>query len=398
MPYRPTELSAKEQAQQWYMQHPESVRRLRAQGVSGADPGLLDPANSEGNPDIVPVILDPIQDKKRRYYRHHPDQDPQSTTSKVMEFFGFDQPYRNDSRSYDYQQKKWDQSVNEGNPDMSWFLPAFNDDVQSVYEGSMPNNYGEDDPRTDAQRWQGAVDDFLSFPMLGMQDEAVAGVGALTGDGTYEDNLNRARDVEDAGMEWTPVWNRVAHNLAGLPLDAPVLIGGAALAGKGLQTAKRAAGFAPATSRLGRAAEEIATTSPAFAAEDAMWQMGNARGDLSERADQFNPNWAIAASMFPVYMGGGQLIRGLGESAWEAGSRIGKSMFGKSKKAANSASVASARANDMAPIPKDTMPAKPSKPLPPRSPEPKLIPRKPETVREDLTKAMRDSRLRDRGA
>jgi len=142
MPYRPTELSAKEQAQKWYQEHPESVRRLRDQGVSGADPGLLDPSNHKGNPDVVPIILDPIQDKKKRYYRDHPDQDPQSMTSKFLEFLGLDQPYRNDSRSYDYQQKKWDKSVADGSPDLSWFLPAMTDDATDVLNGSMQNNFG----------------------------------------------------------------------------------------------------------------------------------------------------------------------------------------------------------------------------------------------------------------
>lgn len=399
MPYRPTELSKREQAQQWYQDHPDAVARLRAMGVSGADPELLDPRFSADNTDVVPVLLDPLQDKKRRYYREHPDQDPQSTTSKVMEFLGLDQPYRNDSRSLDYQRKKWQQSVDSGNPDMSWFLPEFNDDTESVYRGSMQNNYGQDDPRTDEQRWQGALDDFLGFPLLGMQDEAVAGVGAATGHGTYDENLARARDIEDAGIEWTPAWNRTFHTLAGLPLDAPVLMGGAALTGRGLQATKKAAGFAPATSKLGRATEEIATTSPAFAAEDALWQMGNARGDMQERADQFNPNWAIAASLFPVWMGGGSLLRGAGEAAWDVGSRLGKRFLGGEKSAARAATASSPISGEPAPVPRSPMPQRVKARMPRKPPE-QPIPQgvKPQpTVRDDLKKAIQQSRMRDRG-
>lgn len=75
---------------------------------------------------------------RRDYFRNvRPDLDPQSWTSKTLEFFGADEPYRNDSGSYDYRQKKWDQSVSDGNPDISWSLPVIPDDaVYSIAVGT----------------------------------------------------------------------------------------------------------------------------------------------------------------------------------------------------------------------------------------------------------------------
>lgn len=397
MPYRPTELSAREQAQQWYMNHPDAVKRLRAIGVPGNDPALMDPSYSEQNPDIVPIIEEPLQEKKRKYYKQHPEMDPQSVESRIMEFFGLDQPYRNDSRSVDYQRKKWDQSIDEGNPDMSWFMPEYNDDVESVATGSMPNIYGEDDPRSEKDKWAGKIDNFLSFPLLGTQDELVAGLEYLAGNGTYDDKLAEIRATQDAYREWTPVWNQVTDNVSSLPLDAPVLIAGAEAAGKGIQGLKKAAGFAPSTTRLGRALEEVGAQSPAFAGEDALWQMGSGRGNLKDRADQFNPAWTAAAAMFPVWMGAGGLMSAAGSAGIDAGKSIYQRLFGGGKKTA--ARVGRPPVGEPAPIPKSTMPTKPTRPLPAR-PSEAPIPagaRPPEGVRDDLIRALQQSRMRDRG-
>lgn len=66
---------------------------------------------------------------RRDYFRNvRPDLDPQSTASKIMEFFGADTPYAQNAQSYDYRQKAWDDSVKSGNPDMSWSLPGLTDE------------------------------------------------------------------------------------------------------------------------------------------------------------------------------------------------------------------------------------------------------------------------------
>ena len=182
MPYKPTELTYREQAQQWYREHPDAVANLRANGIAGNDPALYDPEVARDNPGVglPPTFLQPLQSKKKKYYRQHPDQDPQSSMSKVMEFLGLDEPYVHDSRSMDYNQQAWDESVKDGSPDMRFSIPAYNDAVHDVAEGSMDNNYGEPDTRSDSVKWRGAIDNFLNFPTLGMEDELLAGAGAVS--------------------------------------------------------------------------------------------------------------------------------------------------------------------------------------------------------------------------
>ena len=72
----------------------------------------------------VPPANELAQRKKRYYREKRPDLDPQSTTSRVMEFFGADEPYREDSGSYDYRAKKA-----EADPtDASWMIPLLSDE------------------------------------------------------------------------------------------------------------------------------------------------------------------------------------------------------------------------------------------------------------------------------
>lgn len=66
---------------------------------------------------------DQLAARKRDWYSRHPDQATQSTMSKVLEFFGQDNPYANDSSSYDYRA----QAHKERPDDVSWMLPELTD-------------------------------------------------------------------------------------------------------------------------------------------------------------------------------------------------------------------------------------------------------------------------------
>lgn len=83
-----------------------------------------------------------IAANKKRYYAKHPETSPQSTWSRVLEFFGQDEPFAPDRRSYDYRQKAWDESVADGNPDVSWMVPALNDEQVAAADdflGDLPD-------------------------------------------------------------------------------------------------------------------------------------------------------------------------------------------------------------------------------------------------------------------
>ena len=404
MPYKPTELTYREQAQQWYREHPEAVANLRANGIRGSDPILYDPQAARDNPGVglPPTFLQPLQEKKQRYYRRHPDQDPQSTMSKVMQFLGLDEPYVHDSRSLDYNNKVYEDSLKEGNPDMRFSIPAYNDAVHDVTEGSMDNNYGEPDNRTENERWQGMIDNFLNFPTLGMEDEIVAGAGALTGHGTYDENLQRARDVEDRNAEHTPIWTQVGQQFSSLPIDGIGFAASMGAAKRGIKGLRKIAGLAPeAKTAIGRGATELGATSAAMAGDDSLWQMGNARGNLQERAEQFHPEWAGAAAMFPVYMGVGSGLGKLAEMGGKALTQGGRKLARASEKF--DIVPRGATIDDLGPkAPKLPKPNQPEFPLGPRPRTPKLpLPRAPQdvpdSIRDDLERAIQASRMRDRG-
>ena len=67
---------------------------------------------------------------RKDYFRGaRPDLDPQSQTSKVLEFLGLDpKPYAQNADAYDYRKKQWEKSVASGNPDMSWSMPELSDE------------------------------------------------------------------------------------------------------------------------------------------------------------------------------------------------------------------------------------------------------------------------------
>ncbi len=74
---------------------------------------------------------DELAKAKKKYYAAHPDMDPQSTLSKVMEFFGADEPYRNDSGSYDYRRQAYDEYTAANDPRASeWSLPEIPDETK----------------------------------------------------------------------------------------------------------------------------------------------------------------------------------------------------------------------------------------------------------------------------
>lgn len=323
MPYRPPNQSRLDQARQWYRDHPEIAQQLKEMGIAGDDPILLDPEFQKEHPELFPYTQESLGEKTKAWYKKHPKGDPQSTVSKVLEFFGLDQPYTNDSRSYDYNQKQWQKSLDEGNPDLSWFLPELGtDDAQDVLNNTMDNNYGDPDPRTDPEKWSGRIMDFLNFPMLGMEDEALAGVSSILNGSTYDEELDKSRRIKRETQEHSPIWSRIPSFVGALPLDAPLYAGTAALTGKAGAKLAEAAGVMPRAGGLG---ERVASHIPAaagIAVDDSLWQLGNADGSVSDRVDQFDPHRPVILAAIPA-AGAAMDIIGNGVSkAFGAGKRV----------------------------------------------------------------------------
>lgn len=350
MPWRPTDLSRTDQVRQFYAQRPDLqaffsdpaaredlARRMREAGIEVTsdmltDPEVLAELGSVDDPELeklFPFTQDSIADRRRSYYRENPDQDPQSNTSRAMEFFGLDEPYYNDSRSYDYAQKKFQ---NNGNPDMSWFLQP-TEAQEQVMSGSMPSVYGAEDDRTGSEMAQGAILGALNWPLFGAEEEVVAGVDALGEGKSYDDALAESRRVKDRHSLHTPLWSQVPEWIASAGLALPVFAGGQAVAARGLSAGRQAAGFAPkATSPTGQAVEEIATASPVAAADASFYQLGEADGDLSQRAEQFDPYWTASVAAFPAILGAANLGRGIVSDGYRKGKELWRRVTGSDKK------------------------------------------------------------------
>ena len=85
--------------------------------------------------------------RKKKYYREkRSDLDPQSLFSKALETVGLDEPYRNDEGSYDYRRQAWQESLNEGNPDISWMMPEFSDEQNRQIGGALERVLGMFNP------------------------------------------------------------------------------------------------------------------------------------------------------------------------------------------------------------------------------------------------------------
>lgn len=351
MPWKPTDRSRTDQVRQFYAQRPDLqemfsdpaaredlARRMREAGFEITSDELTDPeilaelgsVDDRELEQLFPFTQDSIADRRRSYYRQNPDQDPQSTTSRVMEFFGLDEPYYDDSRSYDYAQKKFQ---NNGNPDMSWFLQP-TEAQEQVMTGSMPSVYGAEDDRTGSEMAQGAILGALNWPLFGAEEEVVAGVDALGEGKSYDKALDESRRVKDRHNLHTPLWSQVPEWVASAGLALPVFAAGQGAAARGLSSARQAAGFTPkATSPTGQVLEEVATVSPVAAADASLYQLGEADGDLFQRAEQFDPYWTASVAAFPAFLGAADLTKNLVSGGYRKGKELYRRITGSSDKA-----------------------------------------------------------------
>lgn len=292
MPYRPPSLSREEQIAQWAEQHPEEARVL----YQKAQAGTLKDSD-------LPFTQASMKERKEEYYANNPDQDNRSTWSYVLEGMGYEDPYAEDSSSYSYRKKKWDESVKDGNPDMSWFLP----EVPETWQMADP---GENDPRPENEKYQAMILNGLSWPLFGFDDEVVAGAGALFGNGTYDENVKEARRIKEEDVAYEPSFSprSVVGTTAGLLSGGPIFSGinkGADLLIKG---GRRVLGLAPeAASGAGRAAQGAASLGASGAGTLAVMDMGEAEGDVGDRVKAVSEDGSIAPFAAATAVGGGIL-------------------------------------------------------------------------------------------
>ncbi len=345
---------------------------------------------------------------RRDYFRNaRPDLDPQSTTSKVMEFFGADTPYAQNAQSYDYRQKAWDDSVKSGNPDLSWSLPALDSfkfwgdevdgriptqaEASAAFEDAMGHGatpeeleaarYAMADPRTRNEKNAAALLSGLNWPALGGADEALAGTMSLLGRGSYEDELALARGLQDetesrdwsGGLPNSP--REVVANVGGI-------LGGGATAIPFLKGAKgltrKVLGPTPDTI-IGRAADRMTTGAVGSAGLLGTYGFNEGRG-FSDRV----ANGAGGA------MVGGILGGIVSPALVSAPVAITKGAYRKSKDIAQQVAKRMSRgqpAQATSRTPHDAPTPKPD-----QKPKPRATPQEPGDVRRDIEQAFRRNR------
>lgn len=294
MPYRPTSDDPSEQLAKWASQNPEAYKHLLALAAKEGTT-VDDPKFQQRHADIMPVVYKPLHQKKRDYYDENPEGDPQSYTSWLLEQFGLDEPYREDSGSYDYRHKKWQQSQDSGNPDLSWMFPVIPEPYQ-LEEGGNRFLYGEDyDPRDWKERTQAAILNGMSWPALGFEKEAMAGMmSILPGGGTYEQELDNARNIENRDSEFNPHIgiNDVAATVLGLP----------AMFGSYGGVSKAWSRLAPKTlpGKVAKYAAMPAGSSAYFTGMEAGSQPGDT---IQDKFSNVSPETPIVGAVFPVVAG-----------------------------------------------------------------------------------------------
>jgi len=275
MPYKPNEKSEKDQMIQWYLNHPDKFEEDSASGRSS-----------------VPIILDTVQDKKREYYDRPENKgsDPQSYYSAVLDFFGMDTPYANNETSYDYRNdpsrwsqfevdKKGDRIPESVNPHVAYMFPEVPSDEQrqNFYDEWVEN---PNDPRSTDEKNQAAILGALAWPLMGANDEAMAGaMSVLPGGGSYDEELKTARDLQKREEEHGRVFS--PRNLASGAVNflgaAPVISA----------TQKLLPTFQKGTTLLGKAGEYAGKTASAAAlgaGELGAYDFNSAEGGYENRA------------------------------------------------------------------------------------------------------------------
>lgn len=361
-----------------------SAAKHRQRGVGRKDPALeagkrVERSHSDAKhkarfrlPEAERTAMDDDEyaDWRKKYYREaRPDLDPQSTTSKVLEFFGQDpDPYARDARSYDYRKEAFDDSVKQGNPDMSWFLPEmeWTDDqtvdarypidtmseeeanytAQRLHDRFVRDNGREPtesewgdivqrnfDPRSRAEKNAGAGMEFSPLAFFGAEDESTAAAMSALRGTTYDDELEKARAIQqryemfENPLSWRNI-GATGGQLAGA-FGGPVAATwrGAELGVKG---ARAALGLAPeATTALGRAVSTVASGAPAGATDFALMDFGAGEGGFENRLKNIDPSMAAAGAVaggvtFPILGALGSKIAAGGRKAVGGAGRLAK--------------------------------------------------------------------------
>lgn len=332
-----------------------------------------------------------LEASQRQYYgrRSKRHMDPRSETEKWLEWFGQSKPFVEDAQNYDYRKQAWDESVAEGNPDMSWFLPELNDSTAKQFTGAVdygispqaardamewakaaPRNTIEgflggdqvDDRRTDRELLRrtlidaGQIDERADIPMEAF-DQALAGATPEQLAELRATRDPRTRTEKNTGalfnaLDW-PTLGFAGEAMAGVGSLLPGrqfqpeldriqkiqdeydthedLLSGRNVLSTGAGLAAGFGGLGALTKGIGGkglvgAAKRTAASSASGAAAFGGFQAGEAKGTIEQRLEQVDPSVVVGGAIAgPLWSG----IAGAGKLAKKGAAKVGKSKLVK---------------------------------------------------------------------
>lgn len=455
MPYRPTELSVEEQIAQYMQSHPDAQRAFIE---TKAREGLNNDQMVEKHPEMIPFLEKPLDMGKAEYYEKHPHQDPRSMASYFLGALGMDRPYANNEQSVDYRAHRNEKTadwhvgpngerVPNGADDPLWnqgYMPK-REDVDEFVRKMFETNKGDD--RDWKERTSGAILQGLKWPLFGYADEAVAGTSSLLNGTNYEDELQKARDIQQRYAEYEPdnsivnigatgaglvtdlanplaPWNlmsrynpvswggNAAKYLLGYPATGAADLSLLASGNSDADTwqGRLDAADDPETLKMGAAmggAAGLMTVPLAWPAIGAAGQVGydyatqEPDGEGNTKPIEDFATFENAGKGALKGLAGGVLWRGLATPAFKAGkAKVGEMMARRGAKDVKAAAVPTRIEGPPMTEPPPRLPVRPrdaGPKLPLRPVEEPINPRLQPTVRDDLERAMKQSRARDRG-
>ena len=355
---------------------------------------------------------------RKRYFRKvRPDLDPQSTTSRILEFFGADDPYVDDRRSYDYRAQKAaadptdprniasifsddglsdimavpsfvqggkqvdneatkyglseEEAIASAQYDIASRRAAFiqehgrepDEDEVAQIENDVATRYL--DPRTRDEKMAGMFLGALSMPMAGFGEEAAAGaMSLLPGGGTYDEELAKARAIQERAamfeQGFTP--RNIASGAMGLAGLGPILGATTGLGNVAVRGGRAALGLTPqATSLLGRGAANVGAGATGWTAWEAADEFGAGQGGIEGRLGNIASNELINSAIsggliFPAISGLGLGVSEGAKAIGRGAKKVGKKSVSAGKKAVQALWKAEAKPKPLPYTPGDIPP------------------------------------------
>lgn len=152
---------------------------------------------------------------------------------------------------------------------------------------------GGGDDRSDDEKNAGYALNTLNTISFGFGDEIAAGTNSLLNNTKYDDELKKARRIQERYSKYEPwdSWGNIGSTGAGIVGSGPAAVSLYKAGSVPFQALRGAVGLAPkATSVVGKGTQTLANLAGAGALGTGVYEAGSAEGDIVDRAKAVNPS------------------------------------------------------------------------------------------------------------